>query len=258
MSAEQLRVVSHGLSPDVHLLWVDLDAYASTVPLDGLEPAELARAERMAFRRDGIRFLAARHALYCVLAQALGRSREQVALSFGEFGKPKLVDGDLQFNLSHSGPEALIGLSRDRAIGVDIEQVRVVPDADALVREHFTEAEQAYWASGAAATRDRRFLECWTRKEACVKALGGGVSIALATLDVGNVEPPRTVAVPSRAEWPQVTVCSVAPPSETVAAVAVDGENLVCPEIAGLSRFTKGRRRPGIRYGSWGGVSFPR
>jgi len=143
---------------------VDLDASASLVPLDGLAPVELARAPRAAFRRDGLRFLAGRHALYGLLAQAPGRSRAQVALNFGEIEEPAPVHGGVQINVSHSGAEALIGLSGDGAIGVDIEQVRAVSDADALVGEHFTESERGYWAGGVAARRDRRFLGGWTRK----------------------------------------------------------------------------------------------
>ena len=89
------------------------------------------------------------------------------------FGKPRLVNVDwLQFNLSHSGHRCLIGIATAFAIGVDIEVVRGVPDADALARLHFTPQEQADWAQVAKPGRDRAFLTCWTRKEACVKALG--------------------------------------------------------------------------------------
>ena len=106
-----LEPVRHALPGDVQLWRVDLDAYAEAAALDGLTADEHARAARFALERDGRRYLAARHALRRVLAQALGRSPEDLVIEPDELGKPHLLPhGGLHFNLSHSAHEALIGL----------------------------------------------------------------------------------------------------------------------------------------------------
>ena len=74
----------------------------------------------MAVGRDAQRYRASRHALRQLLASALDRLPETLVIETDEFGKPHFADGSsLHFNLSHSGHEGLIGVSPDRAIGVE-------------------------------------------------------------------------------------------------------------------------------------------
>ena len=144
MSDPYLERVPHELSTDVELWRVDLDAYAEGVALDGLCAHEYARAARMALGRDAQRYLASRHALRHVLATALDRSPESLVIEPDDFGKPHLAgESALHFNLSHSAHECLIGVSEDRPIGVDIEVVHKVVDADTLARAYFTDDERA-------------------------------------------------------------------------------------------------------------------
>ncbi len=232
MSLPYLHSVSHGLPAAVRLWWVDLDTYANLVPLQGLEAADVERAGRMSSRRQGLRFLAARHALNGLLVRALGASDKHLRLHVNEFGKPELPGGGLEFNLSHSEGEALVAVSERQPVGVDIEQVRPVVDAEALVHDHFTEAERGYWSGGGTdATRDRRFLECWTGKEACLKALGVGLSIPPATIDAGQGDTVRAVSLSLGADRVDVSVCSVHASPTTVAAVA-----LATAEVVALAR----------------------
>jgi 4'-phosphopantetheinyl transferase len=221
MGEEYVRAVPQDLSTEIRLWWVDLDAYAATVPLNGLDPDELGRAERMAFTRDAKRFLACRHALRRLLGEALGDSASRMRLVVDGFGKPVLAEGALHFNLSHSGAEALIGLSWGDPVGVDIEVVRAVPDADALAGEHFTPRERAFWVAGPDAARNERFLECWTGKEACMKALGLGLSIQPAAVDLGQVHAVREVDVPVRGGRARVRIRPVRPSAHAVGAVAL-------------------------------------
>ena len=66
--------------------------------------------------------------------------------SYGPKGKPGLAPeflkavpqaGDLRFNLSHAGGLALYGFTRGRDIGVDIEQIRALEDAEQIARRFF-------------------------------------------------------------------------------------------------------------------------
>lgn len=233
-----LERVRHALPGDVQLWRVDLDAYAEAAPLDGLPADEHARAARFALERDGQRYLAARHALRHLLARALGHLSDNFVIEPDEFGKPHLLPrGSLHFNLSHSAREALIGLSRDRPIGVDIETVCPVVDAGALAAAHFAEAERAEWSRVPESQRDRTFLACWTRKEACLKALGVGVSAQLASIDVGTGPDLRVVAIQLGADRCEMPLQSLDLPGGVVGAVA-----LATPEAEQLAR-ARFRRR---------------
>jgi 4'-phosphopantetheinyl transferase len=231
MSGHSFEPVPHELPAGVQLWWVDLDVYAEVVALEGLCAGEHARAARMAFERDARRYLAGRHALRQIIGTALDRSPEALVIEPDDFGKPRLVDTEgPYFNLAHSAREALIGVSPDQAIGVDIEVVREVVDAEALAREHFTDEERAEW-SRAEPARDRAFLACWTRKEACVKALGVGLSAQPASLEVGCAPSGRVVTVPLGTGPCEVTLQSLQLPGDAVAAVA-----LAAPEVVSLAR----------------------
>ena len=80
---------------------------------------------------------------------------------------------------------AWIATSQGGDIGVDVEALRVVDDALALAERNFSAAECAALASAPPVHRDLAFLQIWTRKEACLKAIGSGLSIAPETFDVG-------------------------------------------------------------------------
>jgi 4'-phosphopantetheinyl transferase len=180
-------------------LWlVDLDAPALPNEFDGLPREELARADRFYFARDRARFLAGRRALREVLGARTGRAPGALALGYGPQGKPYLQDAPAPaFNLSHSGGIGLVALLDDggdaqAAIGVDIETLRPLPDARELAVANFEPDECEALERLPEPERSKAFLIGWTRKEACLKALGSGFSgpARLATglqLDAGVV-----------------------------------------------------------------------
>lgn len=233
-SDRHFRRVPHELPSDVQIWLVQLDAYSAGVALEGLAELEYARAARMAFVRDGERFLASRHALRKLLAAALGRAPKDLGIEADEFGKLVLAEPNaLQFSLSRAADVALIGISRDRAIGVDIEGVRTVPEVEELARDHFTVDERAEWSRTTAALRDRAFLTCWTRKEACVKALGVGLAVPLSSVDAGAGEGAwlRVATIALAEQRCEVTVQSLDQLGQSVAAVA-----LAAPEVVEAAR----------------------
>lgn len=111
-------------------------------------------------------------------------------LVVGRHGKPALAaPARLHFNLSHSRDVGVVAISEDAELGVDIEQIRPMSDAAAMAAAYFTAAEQAALAACSTefgdAARDRAFFICWTRKEACLKALGIGLYLATGGFEVG-------------------------------------------------------------------------
>jgi 4'-phosphopantetheinyl transferase len=147
-----------------------------------LSPDERRRAARFRFERDRRRYQVAHGALRELLAGYLDHETERLVFVEGAHGKPVLAPphgAELRFNLSHSGELALCAVSRRREVGVDLEQVRELSDADALARRFFAEAESAALAALPAAERLPAFFRCWTRKEAYLKAVGAGLLLAL-------------------------------------------------------------------------------
>lgn len=182
MSMLHLPSTAHGL-----LLWrVDLDTAPTPADAACLSDDEWERARRFVFARDRHRFIAAHAALRGLLSMHTGIPGAMLDFRAGAFGKPALAEPtDVHFNLSHSQAVALIAISDKAEIGVDLELLRPMPDADTLACAHFTDAERLALAALPPERRDRAFLVCWTRKEACLKATGLGLSIDTRSFEVG-------------------------------------------------------------------------
>ena len=180
-------------------LWqVDLDATPAPQAVAALSEAEWERARRFVFKRDRNRFIAAHAALRETLSSQCGIPASMLEFALGPFGKPSLVEhehGGLRFNLSHSQSLALIAICDDAEVGADLELLRPMPDADALAETYFSPAERSDLAMLPAQARDRAFLCCWTRKEACLKATGMGLSVDTRSFEVGVLPDTREVTI---------------------------------------------------------------
>ncbi|HEX7239289.1 MAG TPA: 4'-phosphopantetheinyl transferase superfamily protein [Longimicrobiaceae bacterium] len=152
-----------------------------------LSEDERARADRFRFDRDRRRFTVARGVLRTLLGRYLGVDPRRVAFGYGSHGKPALADdvgSGLRFNVSHSGELALHSFTRGRELGVDVELVHAIKDADAVAERFFSAAENEVFRSLPADARTDAFFNCWTRKEAYIKAVGEGLSFPLHVFDV--------------------------------------------------------------------------
>jgi 4'-phosphopantetheinyl transferase len=164
----------------------DLSKPPSDESLWMLSGPERGRAQRFLREPDRHSFIGAHVALRRLLAAQLAQAPEALEFATGPFGKP-FLDGHepLRFNLSHSHPVALVALSRHCEVGIDIEKICDLPDADELVQHHFSAHEQQAWSLLSEPHRPAAFYSAWSRKEACVKALGWGLSMPLETVEVG-------------------------------------------------------------------------
>ena len=144
---------------------------------EALSPPDRERARRLSRPEVRRRFVAARAGLRRVLAGYIAVPPCSFLLQEGPHGKPELQEGP-RFSLSHSGDLALCAVARDREVGVDVEQLRPVPEADSIARRWFSEEEMAAYRVAADARLDGAFLRSWTRREAFLKAIGLGLSDA--------------------------------------------------------------------------------
>lgn len=147
------------------------------------------------------RFVAGRARLRSLLGAHLGLDPHTLVFAENAFGKPRLADRpSVHFSLSHSGDQAVLAVSNQREIGIDIECVRPLDHLD-LARRYFHPNEvSAIEAVKAADEQLLAFFRIWTLKEAVVKAIGKGLSIPLDTFDVSiATSPPAMVLSPEGA-----------------------------------------------------------
>jgi 4'-phosphopantetheinyl transferase len=155
--------------------------------LSVLDAEERRRADRYRFEADRNRFIASRGALREVLAAYLQCAPRDVLFSLAEHGKPHLAepcDRSLRFNLSTSGDWAMLAVTLGREVGVDVERINSERADRGIVSYYFAPGEiqaleamdEADWLQG--------FFNCWTRKEAFIKATGEGLSRPLDSFEV--------------------------------------------------------------------------
>jgi 4'-phosphopantetheinyl transferase len=136
---------------------------------------EVHRADRFRFPKDRNHFTIARGTLRILLSHYLKLEPGQIRFEYNQYGKPSLhpVIGpsDLKFNLSHSGKLALYAFARRREVGIDIEDTRRrIKQAGDIAKRYFSEYENQSFQSLPEDLRREAFFNCWTRKEAYIKA----------------------------------------------------------------------------------------
>jgi 4'-phosphopantetheinyl transferase len=231
---ERSPVVVPPLLPrQLHLWRIHLDQPAAAcAPLaECLSPEEERRAARFVRQRDRRRFVVSHAALRMILGQYLGLPPERVEIEVAAGGKPSLapVPGllPLMFNLSHSEELALVGVTLEQRIGVDVEHGRSLVDAESIVKRYFSAGERARWQALAEDERLPAFFRGWTRKEAYLKARGVGLSAGLDRFEVSFAAGEPTCLVEEGGTPDSATrwqVYDVSPGGGYAAACAVEGE----------------------------------
>jgi len=163
-----------------------------------LLPEELARAGQFHFAIDAERYVVRRGRLRELLAARLGCQPRAVPLCCNSFGKPRVKGNDLRFNLSHSGGVAFYVFTREAEIGCDIEWRRPELAREGVAERFFSDRELQALRAVPRGRWVEAFFNCWTRKEAFIKALGFGVSYPLKSFDVSLApgEPPAVLRGP--------------------------------------------------------------
>jgi 4'-phosphopantetheinyl transferase len=153
-----------------------------------LATAERERAARFKFEKDRRLYTAAHVALRSILAGYLNVAPGDLEFEIGQRGKPRLAPtfskDSLEFNLSHSSEVALIAVTRERGIGVDIEHIKEEFAFVEVAERYFTAREVAAIRALPEELQRRAFYQCWTSKEAFLKAKGVGLSGELDEVEI--------------------------------------------------------------------------
>lgn len=207
----------------------DGEVHVWAVPLTGdpapygelLSTAERDRVGRYRFADHQRRYQIGHGALRQILGGYLDRGPKEIEIRTGPRGKPYLSDGELHFNLSHSGKLALIGVAQTE-LGVDVEKVRHLESLTPIAQRHFSNTEFAKLDQYEGDARELAFYRCWTRKEAYIKALGEGLSMALDSFEVSIDQEPQFLACHDGREDPaNWSMLDVSPGPEFVGALAM-------------------------------------
>ena len=211
-----------------------------------LDEEEASRYLRFHFDRDRVRFAVSHANMRRILGAYLDRPPGQIRFSANRFGKPEVFSEKpgrgtssppLRFNLSHSQSVALLALALDIEVGVDVEDIRPIEPEVALGSFSVLEIralgslEGDAWLEG--------FYNCWTRKEAILKAEGSGLSLPLDAFDVSlapgapaellGTRPPLVL----RRRW-KLHDLSPAPGTAGALAAGSDQASLACFRLAPL------------------------
>jgi 4'-phosphopantetheinyl transferase len=198
-----------------------------------LSEAERSKAGEFHFPRHRDSYIL-RHGILRILLSGYRKQHPRdIEFRLRPLGKPELQDGlpqaPLHFSHSHSGDLALYAITCLCPVGVDVECMKPVPDIDQIVKQFFSSREIQALAALPEGERLHAFYVCWTRKEACLKVDGEGISQGVKHVDVSHTLLQETGALETVGDsqaperW---RLQSLAPAAGYLAAVAYDPPRL--------------------------------
>ena len=154
--------------------------------LEVLSPDERKRAEAFRFEKHRSSFVVGRAMLRFILGSYLQQQPRDIRFKYGRNGKPALDEAKsrLHFNLAHSENRVVYAMTEAGELGVDVELVRPLPELESIAQKFFSPEECHQLLSLPAERRIEGFFNCWTRKEAYLKAVGDGLMVPLNSFQV--------------------------------------------------------------------------
>ncbi len=220
---------------EIHVWRADLNVTKQLLKKlkDTLQKVETDRANRFHFEKDRHHFIAARGALRVILGNYLNIQPRNLNFTYNTHGKPRIANeldqNHVNFNLSHSHGIALYAVTLGREVGIDIERVRTNLSFEKIAKRFFSPLEFQTLMALPLSERVAGFFNCWTRKEAYIKAIGEGLSIPLDQFDV-TLNPNDEAKIISTkgdsilaARW---SLYALIPAPGYVGALAVEGKHL--------------------------------
>lgn len=146
-----------------------------------LSDAEKKQEPRFYFARDRRRYLVTRAMVRTVLSRYEAVDPRAWVFTENAYGRPEIANEQvrLSFNISHTHSMIVLGITRERALGVDVENVRERQVSIDIADHYFAPQEVAVLNTVPAEQQQFRFFEYWTFKEAYIKARGMGLSLPL-------------------------------------------------------------------------------
>jgi 4'-phosphopantetheinyl transferase len=182
----------HGelLARRVHVWQISLNSLQGSLDesREILSVDEKRRARRFRFERDRQKFTLTHWAVRLILGKYMDCDPRHLTFELGAKGKPQIRRSEnlsgLHFNLSHSGDFAVLALTSRLSLGIDVEAVTSAFATEEIANSFFSPDEVSCLMALPLERRAEGFFCCWTRKEAYIKAKGGGLYIPLDSFSV--------------------------------------------------------------------------
>lgn len=214
----------------IDLWYAKLDQSDSLIQklITSLSDDEFSRAEEYRFDRDKNRFIVGRGILRNIIGRYLNIKPGLVNFRYGKYGKPYLSNNhherEIKFNLAHSKDVAVYAFALGKEMGVDVECIREMPDVDHIASSFFSPREVIALRSIPENQKLEAFFNCWTRKEAYIKALGDGLTHPLDQFSVSFLpgEEPEVLEISNSMKPGKWSLKSFSIRDNYIAAVAVE------------------------------------
>lgn len=188
----------------IHIYVIDLDQSQSVVKKKTslLSPDERKRALRFQSDPPRRRFVLSRSTLREILGQYLRVEPQTIRFGYTKGGKPYLENPSLKqkisFNVAHSENLAVIALTWEGEIGIDVEWIKSRRNMEAIVHRFFSETERQSYLSAPEEQKREVFYHCWTAKEALIKATDRKLFSDLGSfsIEAGKDRPPQLLSAP--------------------------------------------------------------
>ncbi len=214
---------------EAHIWRADLELNESSQGsfLKLLSSDEKNRAQKFRFTKDSRNFIAARGILRSLISKYLEINPAEISFQYSEFGKPLFANNNsLHFNISHSQNIALFAFTKKFNIGVDVEFVNPNIEVKDIATKFFSANEIMNLFALPEQEQTLGFFNCWTRKEAFIKAVGEGLSFPLDKFEV-SLEPDKPAKLLATHWEPKAvskwSMYSILPGSNFVGSLAIEG-----------------------------------
>jgi len=167
----------------IHVFLLQFSLFDGEDFLCYLSKDECERANRLKIKSKKKQFIVTRGALRKILSNSLSKAMEEIVFSYGEHNKPYIEalynNKSIEFNISHSGDYALIALTLNNKVGVDIEKINSEIDYKSLSNRFFSRTEKEALSCLDEDKKLDGFYRAWVRKESFIKATGKGIAYGL-------------------------------------------------------------------------------
>jgi 4'-phosphopantetheinyl transferase len=174
------------LENDIHVWQIDLETQLQYLETywSHLSNLEQSRASKFRFEIHKNNYIIRTGILRILLSNYMRCQPDEMEFEIEEFGKPKLTNSDLEFNLSHSKNKAIIAIAIDVQLGIDIEYIDEKIKAKEIAGNFFSNEEIKQLCALEDVKLADGFFNIWTKKEAFIKAIGTGLTYPLDAFDV--------------------------------------------------------------------------
>lgn len=175
----------------IHIWYININDYQNHTNelMHYLDDQENKRAQQFKFAKDRNSFICSHAILRRLLSKYCNCDQKKILYNYNAFNKPSLNnDYNINFNLSHSFHRGIIAITKNHPIGIDIEYMKNKPILDDLAKRFFSAHEYNEYKILPQQQKTLGFYNCWTSKEAFVKAVGMGLTFPLKNFTV-NLNP---------------------------------------------------------------------